>query len=138
LISLFVDTSIWYAAADPSDRENTRAKAVLRSADSLVTTDHILVETWTLIHHKMHSTAADRFWEGLRRGVARVETVSLADLETAWQIGLDWPDQDFSIVDRTSFAVMNRLGIERAASLDDHFAVFRFGPGRRLAFTIVR
>lgn len=133
-----MDTSIWYAAADPSDRENTRAKAVLRSADSLVTTDHILVETWTLIHHKMHSTAADRFWEGLRRGVARVETVSLADLETAWQIGLDWPDQDFSIVDRTSFAVMNRLGIERAASLDDHFAVFRFGPGRRLAFTIVR
>jgi predicted nucleic acid-binding protein len=41
-------------------------------------------------------------------------------------------------VDRTSFAVMRRLGIERAASLDDHFAVFRFGPNRRLAFTVVR
>jgi predicted nucleic acid-binding protein len=47
-------------------------------------------------------------------------------------------DQDFSIVDRTSFAVMRRLGIERAASLDDHFAIFRFGPNRRRAFTVVR
>jgi predicted nucleic acid-binding protein len=64
--------------------------------------------------------------------------VGPADLETAWQIGLDWKDQDFSIVDRTSFAVMRRLGMERAASLDDHFAIFRFGPKRRQSFTIVR
>jgi predicted nucleic acid-binding protein len=62
----------------------------------------------------------------------------MADLETAWQIGADYPDQDFSIVDRTSFAVMCRLGIERAASLDDDFAIFRFGPNRRRAFTILR
>jgi predicted nucleic acid-binding protein len=53
-------------------------------------------------------------------------------------MGTSWSDQDFSIVDRTSFAVMNRLGIDRAASLDDHFAVFRFGPRRRQSFTIVR
>jgi predicted nucleic acid-binding protein len=58
-------------------------------------------------------------------------------LEAAWQIGLSYRDQDFSLVDRTSFAVMRRLGIERAASFDDHFAVFRFGPKRRHAFNIV-
>jgi len=62
----------------------------------------------------------------------------LADLEAAWQIGLSWRDQDFSIVDRTSFAVMQRLGIERAASLNDHFAVYRFGPKRRHSFTVLR
>jgi hypothetical protein len=33
---------------------------------------------------------------------------------------------------------MCRLGIARAASLDDHFAIFRFGPQRRQAFTIIR
>jgi hypothetical protein len=33
---------------------------------------------------------------------------------------------------------MRRLGIERAASLDDDFAIFRFGPNRRQAFTVVR
>jgi predicted nucleic acid-binding protein len=137
-MSLFVDTSIWYAAADSSDRSNARAKAILRSGDALVTTDHILIETWTLLRYRINRNAAERFWEGIRSGVAVIEPVRLADLESAWLMGAAWSDQDFSIVDRTSFAVMNRLGIDRAASLDDHFAVFRFGPRRRKSFSIVR
>ncbi|WP_158747922.1 PIN domain-containing protein [Acidobacterium sp. S8] len=47
-MNLFVDTSIWYAAVDSSDRSNARAKAILRSGGLLVTSDHVLVETWTL------------------------------------------------------------------------------------------
>jgi predicted nucleic acid-binding protein len=137
-VSLFVDTSIWYAAADSSDRSNGRAKVILSSGEPLITTDHILVETWMLLHNRLGRSAADRFWNGLRSGVAAIEPVSLADLEAAWLIGSLWRDQDFSIVDRTSFSVMNRLGVERAASLDDHFAVYRFGPRRRLSFTVVR
>ena len=137
-MSLFVDTSIWYAAADSSDRSNARSKAILRSGEQLVTTDHILVESWMLLHHRLGRSAADRFWDGLRSGVASIEPVSLADLEAAFQIGSVWRDQDFSIVDRTSFAVMSRLGMERAASLDDHFAVFRFGPKQRQSFTVIR
>ena len=82
--------------------------------------------------------AAERFWEGLRSGAAIVEIVGAADLDSAWEIGRSYRDQDFSIVDRTSFAVKRRLGIERVASLDDDFAIFRFGPGRHLAFTVVR
>lgn len=137
-MSLFVDTSIWYAAADASDRSNSRAQAILKSGETLVTTDHILIETWTLLHHRLQCKAAERFWEGLRSGIASIECVGLADLEAAWEIGTSWSDQDFSIVDRTSFAVMQRLGIDRVASLDEHFAVFRFGPKRRQSFTVVR
>jgi predicted nucleic acid-binding protein len=137
-MSLFVDTSVWYAAADKSEASNLRAKAVLSAGEPLVTTDHVLVETWTLIRHRMGRRAAERFWEALRAGAAEVETVGIADLDAAWEIGKSYRDQDFSIVDRTSFAVMRRLGIERAASLDDDFAIFRFGPNRRQAFTVVR
>jgi len=137
-MSLFVDTSIWYAAADSSDRSNARAKAILSAGDSLVTTDHILIETRTLLRHRINRNAAERFWEGIRSGVAVIEPVCLADLESAWLLGTAWSNQDFSIVDRTSFAVMNRLGIDRAASLDDHFAVFRFGPRLRKSFSIIR
>lgn len=137
-MSLFVDTSVWFAALDSSERENSRAKAILKSGEPLITTDHVLVETWSLLRYRGGREVAERFWEGLRHGVAAIEPVSQADLESAWQIGLSWRDQDFSIVDRTSFAVMLRLGIERAASLDNHFAVFRFGPRRRHAFTVVR
>ena len=111
---------------------------MLPRGEPLVTTDHILVETWTLLNHWLGRRAAERFWEGLRSGVATVENVGAADLDSAWEIGRFYRDQDFSIVDRTSFAVMRRLGIDRAASLDDDFAIFRFGPTRRLAFTVIR
>jgi uncharacterized protein len=137
-MSVFVDTSAWYAAVDSSDISNARAKEILTSGEALVTTDHVLVETWRLLHFRIGRSSAERFWGGLRSGAAVIETVRPADLETAWQIGSSWRDQDFSIVDRTSFAVMNRLGIERAASFDNHFGVFRFGPRRRQAFAIIR
>ena len=98
----------------------------------------MLIETWTLLRYRIRRQAAERFWDALRNGVAVIEPVIAADLEAAWQIGTAFRDQDFSIVDRTSFAVMRRLGIERAASFDDDFAIFRFGPNRRHAFSILR
>jgi hypothetical protein len=32
---------------------------------------------------------------------------------------------------------MRRLGIERAATLDSDFVIYRFGPGRKRAFTVL-
>ena len=135
---LFVDTSVWFAAANLADVANERAKLIIRSGDFLIVSDHVLVEAWRLIRSKVSRQAAERFWEGIRSGAATVEHVGPQDLEAAWQIGLSFPDQDFSIVDRTSFALMLRLGIERVASFDHHFAVFRFGPNRRRTLTLVR
>ena len=137
-MSLFVDTSAWYAAADRSDVSHERAKAVLEIDDTLVTTDHVLVETWVLLRHRLSRTAAERFWGGLRAGAAEVESVTPADMAVAWAVGESFPDQDFSIVDRTSFAVMQRLGLRRVAAFDDDFSVFRFGRGRRQAFEVLR
>lgn len=37
-----------------------------------------------------------------------------------------YSDKDFSLTDATSFAVMERLRIERAVTLDNHFAQFGF------------
>jgi len=137
-MSLFVDTSVWYAAADSADASTERAKEILTAGDPLVTTDHVLVETWTLLRWRIHKGAAEAFWEGIRRGVASMETVGPADLQAAWTMGRDFPDQDFSLVDRTSFAVMERLGLERAASFDSDFAVFRWGLRRDRAFEVIR
>src|SRR5438105_12654713 len=126
-MSLFVDTSAWYAGADSGDRNNRRAKSVLGSGDDLITSDHVLVESWLLLRHRLGRPAAERFWDGIRSGVASLELVTPADLEGAWTIGVSFPDQDFSMVDRTSFAMMQRLGIERVATFDADFAIFRFG-----------
>ena len=137
-MSLFVDTSVWYAAADKSDAGNVRAREILSAGDRLVTTDHVLVESWTLLRHRIHRAAAEVFWDGLRSGVARVEPVGGRDLEAAWAMGRAFRDQDFSLVDRTSFAVMERLRIHRAAAFDNDFAIYRFGRGRSRAFQVVR
>lgn len=137
-MSLFVDTSAWYAAADAGDRSHPRATEILSAGERLVTSDHVLIETSLLLRHRLNRRAAARFWEGLRAGVAAIEPVGSADLEIAWAIGETFPDQDFSVVDRTSFAVMQRLGIERVASFDDDFAIYRYGRNRKRAFVVVR
>jgi predicted nucleic acid-binding protein len=111
---------------------------VLANDERLVTSDHVLVETWLLLARRLGRHTAETFWQRLRAGGATVELVSAADLEAAFAIGDAFADQDFSIVDRTSFAVMERLGIFRAATLDEHFAVYRFGRNRSRAFEIVR
>jgi predicted nucleic acid-binding protein len=98
----------------------------------------VLAETWMLLRYRLGREAAERFWDGLRSGVAAVEPIRAADLEVAWGIGQAFPDQNFSIIDRTSFAAMQRLGVERVASFDNDFAIYRFGPGRRRSFTVVR
>lgn len=137
-MSLFVDTSAWYAAADRSDRSHQRAKQILSQKERLICSDHVLIETWLLLRHRLGRDAAESFFEGLRAGVATIEPVTAADLEVAWSIGQTFVDQDFSLVDRTSFAVMQRLGLVRVAALDDHFAVFRYGRDQRRAFEVMR
>ena len=137
-MSIFVDSSAWYAAADRGDRQNDNAKRLLATDEALVTSDHILVESWRLIHHFLSAHAAEAFWEGLRSGVATVEQTTSADLEAAWAIGRRFADQDFSLVDRTSFALMERLGITKVISFDDDFAIYRYGRGRTNAFELLR
>ena len=111
-------------------------QTALTAADELVTSDHVLVESWLLLRSRLGRESAERFWDFLRSGVARIEIVGHADLEAAWAIGNAFADQDFSLVDRTSFAVMQRLGIGRAITLDQDFSVYRFGARRERAFQV--
>lgn len=137
-MSLFVDTSAWYAAVDAGDVDSLRAREILASGERLVTTDHVLVESWMLIRARRDRSAANAFWRTLRGGAAVIEATTPADLEVAWQIGEQFADQDFSLVDCTSFATMMRLGLTRAASFDSDFAIFRYGARNSLAFEVVR
>ncbi|HEX9644845.1 MAG TPA: PIN domain-containing protein [Acidimicrobiia bacterium] len=137
-MSLFVDTSAWYALLDRSDRSHERITAILGGAGELVLTDHVLVETHRLAAHRLGGAVADRFWTAVNDGQATLEPVGLADLGGALAIRIGWPDQAFSLVDCTSFVVMQRLRITAVVTLDDDFAVFRFGSRRQHAFEIAR
>lgn len=136
-MTVFVDTSAWYAAADIDDAGHARASRRLEEfADDLLTSDHVLVETWFLAARRLGIAVAERLVNGIRMGISRVEPTIIADLETAAGIGESFADQRFSLVDRTSWAVMHRFGIRDAVSLDADFSIYRFGPGRRQAFTV--
>jgi predicted nucleic acid-binding protein len=137
-VTLFVDTSVWYASLDRADSSHQRATGLLSGERPLVCTDFVLVETWRLAVHRLGFEVAERFWASLRRGRVTLEPVRPADREAAWFIGRRFPDQRFSLVDRTSFAVMERLGVRRVAAFDDDFAVYRFGADESEAFTLVR
>jgi len=137
-VSVFVDTSVWFAAINRRDRHNEFAKKILSSIAGPVLTDYVLVETWGLINNKLHHEAAEQFWQQIKAGIAELKNVTPNDLETAWGIGEAFADQEFSIVDRTSFAVMERLRITEVASFDYDFAIYRYGRNRERAFKILK
>ena len=136
-MSVFVDTSAWYAAADVADVHHSRAVERLGEfSQDLLTSDHVLVETWFLAANRLGADAAEMLVNAIRAGRARVEAATTADLETAAQIHGAFADQEFSIVDRTSWSIMQRLGVHEAISFDRDYSIHRFGRDRRQAFTV--
>lgn len=133
---MLVDTGAWYALADASDRYHAEARRFyLAEAPHrrLMTTDLVVSESWTLISAHLGRPAAVTFWNTLRATRTPIVTIEPVDLEAAWRIVQAFADQDFSFTDCTSFAVMERLGIDEAFAFDIHFLVYRFGPGRKRA-----
>jgi predicted nucleic acid-binding protein len=137
-VTLFVDSSVWFAAVYARDTHHEPAKRILREQPTLITSDHILVETWLLLKSRFSRQAAEGFCERVMSGWCRIEIATRDDLQAAESVRHAFPDQRFSLVDRTSFIIMERLGVSRVASFDDDFVIYRFGPDRRQAFEVLR
>ena len=124
---IFVDTGAWFAVAVRNDPDHEAAIRWLeRNREPLITTDHVLAETATLIRMRDKTARGHRLAvevaSSLLRGQAGIlQHVIAADLQTALQIFRDYSDHLFSFVDCTSFAVMKRLGIIHAFAFDSHF-----------------
>jgi predicted nucleic acid-binding protein len=119
------------------DARNERAKSILQNIDQYLTTDLVLVETCQLLKAQFGRGLAEFFWERLRDSGVRIEAILRADLDAASEIGARFPDESFSLIDRTSFALMERLGITRAATFNPGFAAYRPRRGRKQPFQIL-
>jgi len=121
---IFVDTGALFAAANAKDKDHQKAKDFLTKLAEekviLLVTNFIIAEIYTLMLRKIGRDEAIVYVEKLRN-TAEIERVSEEDESKAWQIILRYQDKDFSYVDATSFAVMERLGIRDAFSFDEHF-----------------
>ena len=137
-MTVFVDSSVWFAAVFAKDAHHELATRILDEAHSLVTTDHIVVETWLLLKNRFNQGAAEGFCQRVMAGWCRIEIGTYEDLQAAESIRGAFRDQGFSLVDRTSFVIMERLGITRVASFDDDFLIYRYGANRDRAFEVLR
>ena len=134
---VFVDTSIWYAAADAGDAHRDIAQSLLAEhAGTLVTSDLVLAELWNLVTARTNHTIANRTVAAIASGVARIESTTVADFEAAQAMLAHYPDQAFSLTDRTSWALMERLAITQAIAFDADFRIHRYGPHKTQAFTV--
>lgn len=137
-MTLYVDSSAWYAAIDRDDVDHVRAVAALDTDEPMVSSDHVLLETWRLVAYRMSWTLADNFWESMLGGAAHLAIVGRGDLEVGLEARKRFADQAFSLAGCTSFAVMQRLRLDRVATFDDDFLVYRYGPRGERAFHVVR
>lgn len=141
---LFVDTSAFYALADSSDAHHAAAKSFYTthietlgpSRVDLVTSDYVFVESFSLLKARLGRKASRTFWEWMRTGIVRLLGVEGIDLDEAWRISEAHPDQDLSLVDVTSFAVIARHGIREAFAFNRHFQWYRFGPDHKQRLTV--
>jgi predicted nucleic acid-binding protein len=62
----------------------------------------------------------------MERSSTVIVRVRASDERHAREIIATYDDKDFSLIDALSFAVMERLGITHAFSLDRHFAQYGF------------
>lgn len=139
-MTLFVDTSAFFALANLKDRHHSEAVAAYQTNidnDDLQTSDHVVIESWYLIRSRLGRRAAMAFWDGFDGGVVAVVGATAGDFRRGREIAQEWPDQAFSIVDCTSFALIERLDIRRAFAFDQHFRIVRFGSRRQRALELV-
>ncbi len=123
---IFVDTAAFLAIENRKDNHHDEAvsyqRTCLNKGTSLVTSDYVLDESYTIIRVRAGHTIAVQFGEALRAShLLRIEYVTPDVIEAAWVLFRDFADHEFSFTDCTSFILMKRLGIEAAFTFDSHF-----------------
>ena len=121
-----MDTGAWFAAFVPNDRDHEEADAWLdQNTEPLVTTNFVIDELLTLMKVRREYERALQIGDSLiRQEIARIEWVSPDDMENAWRVYASYHDKDWSFTDCVSRVVMERLGVTKAFSFDEHFRQF--------------
>lgn len=93
----------------------------------LVTTNHVIGETYTAMRRHLGSGPALAFLAAIRASPMTHRVLVQHDWEVAAEDLLaQYADQDFSYVDATSFVAMRRLRVRDAFAFDHHFVIAGF------------
>jgi predicted nucleic acid-binding protein len=125
--SVFVDTSAFVALRNAAEAEHERARAelstLLAEGAALFTSNYVFAETYTALMVRVGRGEAIE-WGRRFRASGAIELVRL-DEEVegdAWEILERHGDKEWSYVDATSFALIQREGGGEAFAFDAHFS----------------
>jgi predicted nucleic acid-binding protein len=118
----FVDTSYWVALRLRRDANHPDAVRLWSPGQALLTTNHVVGETWTFLRRR----------DGHSSAVAFLDAVESADWLTVVQVdeGMErearaWlrrhDERVYSFVEATSFVIMRRERLGEALAFDDAF-----------------
>lgn len=125
---LFVDTSGWGNLVDRSQPFHSLAATLYRLArqqnHTIITTNYILTELVALLTSPLKLTRPQiiTFMQSLKQS-AYVEILHI-DVKTdaqAWQLLISREDKNWSLVDCSSFIIMQEKNITEALTNDNHF-----------------
>jgi predicted nucleic acid-binding protein len=132
---IFLDTGFILALIAESDVNHRRAVELMegysssRLSDLVITTNHVVAETLTLVRARAHKSAAIRHELAVKVGeklfgeaLGRIRQATAEDEREAFAYFAQHRDQDYSFVDCVSFVVMLKLGIREAMTFDAHFS----------------
>jgi predicted nucleic acid-binding protein len=125
---IFVDTAGWACLADVSEPFHEKAKeiyaAAMKNHQRLRTTNYVLFELIALMTSPMrfHRPRIIEFVNGIKESpffdIIHIDQ----DLDsTAWELLTNRVDKNWSLVDCSSFVVMQENNISEALATDHHF-----------------
>jgi predicted nucleic acid-binding protein len=126
---IFVDTSFWVALRNRRDTHHTDARELLLSPDlsPLLTTNHVIGETWTFLRRRTGHDLAVSFLDVVERSerlAVEHVTEQLQHQAMRWLRRHD--EGEYSFVDATSFQVMTNSRIDTALAFDGDFTAAGF------------
>ena len=128
-MSVFVDTSAFFAILDGDDANHPQAENrwlnLLSSELVLVCSNYVLVESFALIQRRLGIEALRVFQEDILP-LINVEWIDEPTHLAGVTALLAVARKELSLVDCTSFVIMRKLGIKDAFTYDSHFAAEGF------------
>ena len=127
---IFVDSSAYYALTDVRDQNHAAAVITVwrlaREGNELHTSNFVLAETHGLILNRLNRDIAERVLDETCAGATKIIRLLERDETQAREIIHQNKDKEYSLVDASSFALMQRLHIRVAWTYDQHFEQFGF------------
>lgn len=133
--SLFVDTNFFCALYNDNDAHYSKAEVIATRLNGfrLITSNFVLLETYTVLSQRASKREAIAFGELLKKDSPyAIYWISKEFEEEVWKIFVSIKEKNFSYVDASILALIRKEKISHLLSFDTSFAQFQKTFGFKL------